>query len=157
MLTRLQHIFGLKKIMEPRRTHFKLPIQFVNSQKCVSIILRQLRMMFSLTNITLSTPTKGILLTDFLLLHGFKWVIWPKGTASLQCFNEISSFSKSIPSFSKNISSFRGLPDWISFSSTCGVTKKTRFTFQKQALFLGLVWPVKSIVHSCNQFDTHAV
>lgn len=41
----------------------------------------------------------------------------------------------------------------MSFSSTCGVTKKTLLDFQKADRFGGLIWPVISIVHSCNQFD----
>ena len=42
-------------------------------------------------------------------------------------------------------------PDWISFSRTCGVTKKTRLDFHKDALFGGFVRPVISVVHTCNQ------
>lgn len=45
------------------------------------------------------------------------------------------------------------LPEWISFSRICGVRKNTRFSFHCAALLSGIVWPVKSIVHSCNQLS----
>lgn len=51
----------------------------------------------------------------------------------------------------------RASPDCISFSRTCGVTKKTLLLFHKEALLEGHVWPVKSIVHSCSQLNPDEV